>query len=224
MFARFGDLIEQSGMNFSFSIGRSNSMYGCREIKGMCDPLLLLPAPFLKIYPRMLYSYKLIKEPPDFSKHSYYFRYYPRMIVRLYGKSSAGKVELVPATHWIVGTCSPKDDGNDIAYNVAVNVDLRTIVEEELHCQIKNLHETDNTNEVTKSIETQMPDLKDEIVANLNRILSTEEKKFKDLGNIIKIGFASELRILETFVIKFGTEVIQSANINLPKDPTVEAQ
>ena len=145
------------------------------------------------------------------------------MIVRLYGKSSL-VVELVPATHWIVGTCSPKDDGNDIAYNVAVNVDLRTIVEEELHCQIKNLHETDNTNEVTKSIETQMPDLKDEIVANLNRILSTEEKKFKDLGNIIKIGFASELRILETFVIKFGTEVIQSANINLPKDPTVEAQ
>ena len=65
---------------------------------------------------------------------------------------------------------------------MAVDVGLRTIVEEELHAQIGELHETTTTAEVVQKIEENMPELKKEIEANLNRILSTEEKKFKDLG------------------------------------------
>lgn len=145
-------------------------------------------------------------------------------MVRIYRQTEDGQeVILVPSTHWIVGTHTPlANERCLISYNVAVNVDLSTIVEEELHDQIPNLHDTQNTQQVTERIDRENPALRDEIVANLNRILSTEEKKFKDLGNMLRIECASELRILQNFVDCFEHEVIKSTDIVLPPDPTAE--
>jgi len=58
-----------------------------------------------------------------------------------------------------------------------------------------------------------MPELKIEIEQNLNRILSTEEKKFQDLGEVLSVECASELRILDEFVKKFEAEVIENTEI-----------
>lgn len=223
-FNRFKNLVEQSG--FSFSVGRCNSMYGACEIKGLYDPVILLSAPFLKIYPRLLYSLNFIKNAVDFSQHQYYFRYYPKMLVRLYAKTADGKETiLIPSTHWIMGTHHRTPDGKtSISYNVAVNVDLNTIVEEELHGQIPNLHDTSDRQEIVKKLETEMPELKAEIEANLNRILSTEERKFRELGNTLRIEFASELQTMESFIDKFENAVIQTTPINMPSDPTVQTK
>lgn len=221
-FLRFKELVEQSGLGFSFTVGRCNSMYGACEVKGMYDPFLLLAAPYLKIYPRLLYSNNFIKTNPDFEKHDYYFRYYPKLLVRLYSKNDQG-TKLIPSTYWLLGTHNVSETGRTIvSYNVAVNVNLHTIVEEELHGQIPNLHDTLNTQDTVKKIENENPKLKEEIEANLNRILSTEEKKFKDLGNLIRLEFSSELRYMQIFIDKFENEVIQSAEINVPNDPTVQ--
>lgn len=220
MIQRFKATVERPEFGFTFEIGRANSMYGEKEIKGLFDPVLLLPAPFLKIYPRLLYTYKFIEEPPDFDCHEYFFRYYPKMTVRVYlKKGDKGDLILQPSQHWIIGAHGHKDKKHSISYNVAVAVDLRTIVEEELHAQIPNLHGTTTTADVVKDIEEKKPDLKKEIEANLNRILSTEEKKFLDLGDTLRVEHASELRILENFVNKFEGEVICKTDINLPPDP-----
>ena len=162
----------------------------------------------------------VIKKTLDFDFHEYFFRYYPKMTVRIYAEKDAkGKWILKPSQHWIIGTHGHVDKKHIISYNVAVDVDLRTIVEEELHAQIANLHETTTVAEVVKNIEEKNPNLKLEIEANLNRILSTEEKKFKELGNILRVEYASELRILENFVNKFEEEVIRATSINMPPDP-----
>jgi hypothetical protein len=220
-YMRFKELVEQSG--FAFTIARCNSMYGVCELKALYDPYLILSAPFLKIYPRLLYSNGFIKEMPDFEKYEYFFRYYPKMLVRQYVKDG-DKTKLVPTTHWILGTHNKGADGRTIiSYNVAVNVNLHTIVEEELHGQIQDLHNTTDTSKVVKQIETINPSLKKEIEENLNRILSTEEKKFKDLSSIIRVEMSSELRSFQSFIDKFENDVIQSTEINLPPDPTVAA-
>jgi hypothetical protein len=221
MIQRFKATVEKPEFGFTFEIGRANSMYGAREIRGMFDPYLLLPAPFLKIYPRLLYAHNFIKESPDFDAHEYFFRYYPKMTVRIYIKQDEqGKWILHPSQHWVIGAHGQIEKRHVISYNVAVAVDLRTIVEEELHAQIPNLHKTVTVEDVVKNIEERKPDLKKEIEANLNRILSTEEKKFMDLGDTLRVEHASELRILEDFVTKFEEEVICKTPINLPPDPT----
>jgi hypothetical protein len=221
MIQRFKATVERPEFGFSFGIGKSNSMYGKKEIRGLFDPVLVLPAPFLKIYPRLLYTNGFLKESPDFSGHEYFFRYYPKMIVRVYVKQDAeGKWILEPSQHWIIGTHSHGDKNDVISYNVAVDVGLGTIVEEELHAQIPDLHSTMTVAEVVKNIEEKNLDLKKEIEANLNRILSTEEKKFMDLGDTLRVEHASELRILEDFVTKFEEEVIYRTTVNLPPDPT----
>jgi hypothetical protein len=220
LFARFQNLVQQPEFGFSFTIGQANSMYGSREIRNMCDPYLLLPAPFLKIYPRLLYSYNFIKQTENLGKHEYYFRYYPKMIVRIYEETN-GVTKLRPSAHWIIGTHTETDNKRHlISYNVAVDVDLSTIIEEELHAQIENLHQTTNTNELTKKVQNEMPDLKQEIEANLNRILTTEEKRFLDLGDMLRVNCASELRLLKNFVNDFENEIIQSTELNLPPDPS----
>lgn len=219
---RFKETVEKPEFGFTFEIGRANSMYGAKEVKRLFDPNLLLPAPFLKIYPRLLYEYDFIKEPADFGCHEYFFRYYPKMTVRVYfKKDNNGNYVLQPSQHWIIGTHGIRDTKHVISYNVAVLVDLRTIVEEELHAQIANLHGTVTVADVVKSIEEKNPELKREIEANLNRILSTEERKFRDLGNTLKVEYASELRILQNFVNKFEEEIICKTGINLPPDPAV---
>jgi hypothetical protein len=225
-FVRFKDVAEQSGLGFSFSIGRCNSMFGVSEMKGLYDPVLLLAAPFLKIYPRLIYSHNFIQKTVDFGQHNYYFRYYPKMLVRVYVKTEDGKeTKLIPSTHWLMGSHNRTVDGKTIiSYNVAVNVDINTIVEEELHGQIPNLHDTNSRQDIVKKIETDMPELRNEIESNLNRILSTEEKKFKELGNILRVEFASELRTMDAFIKKFENDVVQSAILNLVPDPTVQTQ
>lgn len=220
---RFKKTVEKPEFGFKFQIGKSNSMYGNREIRGMFDPHLLLEAPFLKVYPRLLYSHNFIEETPDFNSHEYYFRYYPRMIVRIYQSRESGESYLEPSSHWVVGAHTPiaGTTRHLISYNLAVTVDLGTIVEEELHAQIEELHGTTTKVDIVQQIEDTMPELKEEIELNLNRILSTEEKKFKDLGNVLRVEYASELRILDNFVNKFESEVIQSIDIRLPQDPTI---
>jgi hypothetical protein len=221
-FMRFKELIEKSELGFSFTVSRCTSMYGACELKTLYDPFLILAAPYLKIYPRLLYSDGFINKTPEFEKHDYYFRYYPKMLVRVYAKTGEN-TKLLPSTHWILGSHNLDAKGRTmISYNVAVNVNLHTLVEEELHGQIHNLHSTNTTQSVVKQIETTNPCLRKEIEENLNRILSTEEKKFKDLGNIIHIEFASELRNMQCFIDKFEGDVIQSAEINSPSDPTVQ--
>jgi hypothetical protein len=223
MIQRFKSTVERPEFGFTFGIGKANSMYGEKEIRGLFDPVLHLSAPFLKIYPRLLYAYGFLKENPDFDSHEYVFRYYPKMIVQIYVRRDAkGKWILEPSQHWIIGTHSfiEETKRHVISYNVAVNVDIRTIVEEELHAQVPDLHETVTVAEIVKKIEEKAPNLKKEIEANLNRILSTEEKKFLDLGDILRVEHASELRILEDFVTKFEEEVICKTSINLPPDPS----
>lgn len=219
---RFKETVELPEFGFTFQIGRSNSMYGVREIRGMYDPILLLPAPFLKIYARLLYEYDFIENSPEFDTHEYFFRYYPKMTVRVYRRNAEGEEILRPSQHWVKGAHSriPTDGRHLITYNVAVNVDLNTIVEEELHARIPDLHQTTTTTEVVQNIDENMPQLKIEIEDNLNRVLSTEEKKFADLGNILRIEKASELRILDNFVNKFEAEIIRSTEIRMPPDPT----
>lgn len=222
LFMRFKATVEKPEFGFTFEIGRANSMYGAREVKGLFDPNLLLPAPFLKIYPRLLCAFNFIKESANFDTHKYFFRYYPKMTVRIYiQKDATGQWLMKPSQHWIIGTHSHRDKAEHISYNVAVDVDLRTIVEEELHAQVPNLHDQLTTvDEIVKQIEQKEPDLKQEIVANLNRILSTEERKFRELGNTLRIEHASELRILENFVTKFEECIICKTDIELPPDPS----
>lgn len=222
MLLRFKATVEKPEFGFTFEIGKANSMYGIKEIKGLFDPNLLLPAPFLKIYPRLLCAYDFLKEPTNFEAHKYFFRYYPKMIVRIYTKQDpTGKWIMKPSQHWIIGTHSHRDKDEFISYNVAVDVDIRTIVEEELHAQIPDLHDNLKTvDDVVKEIEEKKPNLKKEIVANLNRILSTEERKFKELGNTLRVENASELRILERFVTKFEEGIICKTDIALPPDPS----
>lgn len=216
---RFKETVEKPEFGFTFEVGRANSMYGAKEVRGLFDPQLLLPAPFLKIYPRLLCEYDFIKEPESFKYHEYFFRYYPKMTVRIYFKKDDKDLILQPSQHWIIGTHGTRDTKHIISYNVAVLVDLRTIVEEELHAQIPELHSTMTVSDVVKNIEEKNPELKKEIEANLNRILSTEERKFRELGNTLRVEYASELRILENFVNKFEEQIMCKTEINLPPDP-----
>jgi len=210
----FENTVQRPEFGFDFELGRVDSMYGVREVLGLRDPYLVLPAQFLKVYPRLLYAYGFLKRPRNFENYRYFFRYYPKMVVPIYEqRQNSREIFQQPSYHWILGTHWQRDREHHISYNVAVEVNLRTIIEEELHGQIEGLHDTTTVSNIVEDIENQMPELKKEIEQNLNRILSTEEKKFQDLGEVLSVENASEIRILEQFVIKFETEVIENTEI-----------
>lgn len=211
---RFQNTVTKPEFGFTFGLGRANSMYGIREVVGLFDPYLTLPAKFLKIYPRLLYSHGFLTIPTNFENYKYFFRYYPKMIVQVY-KQRQGTQEVYQetSTYWVLGTHSQVSNENHISYNVAVEVNLDTIIEEELHGQIEQLHSANPVADIVRNIQEKMPELKLEIEQNLNRILTTEEKKFQDLGDVLRIENASELRILDQFVTMFEAEVMESTQI-----------
>jgi len=214
MLHRFEQTAERPEFGFTFEPGRASSMFGVRQIVDLFDPYLVLPAQFLKIYPRLLYSNGFLEEPPNFENFKYFFRYYPKMSVPVFRRrQETNEIYQEPSQHWVIGTHGIVGDEHHISYNVAVEVGLGTIIEEELHGQTEEVHGTTRVEDVVKDIEDRMPELKIEIEQNLNRILSTEEKKFQDLGEVLSVECASELRILDEFVKKFEAEVIENTEI-----------
>lgn len=214
MLHRFEHTAERPGFGFAFEPARATSMYGVREVVGLFDPHLVLPAQFLKIYPRLIYLNGFLQEPSHFEKFKYFFRYYPKMVVPIFRqREGTGEVYQEPSHYWVKGTHGVVGDEHHISYNVAVEVDLNTIIEEELHAQTEGVHGTTTVVDIVRDIEEKMPELKIEIEQNLNRILSTEEKIFQDLGEALSIEGASELRILDQFVKKFEAEVIENTEI-----------
>lgn len=125
-----------------------------------------------------------------------------------------GEIELMPSHHWVKGTHAHRDGITNISYNVAVEVDLSTIIEEELHAQIEDLHHTDTVETIEHRIREENPDLAIEIEQNLNKILSTEEKKFYDMGDTLREECSSELRVLDKFIEKFECETIENSRTN----------
>jgi hypothetical protein len=211
---RFENVVEHPDHGFNFELGRARSMFGPREVTTY-DPVLTHKAQFLKIYPRLLYQYGFINTPQNLNSYNYFFRYIPKMVVPIYHNISGNpEPVLSPSQLWTEGTCLSVNGQVSISYNVAVEVSLRTIIEEELHVQIPDLHGTNTVTETVERIQREMPDLKAEMEANLNRILTTEEKRFANAGEAIRIDMASELRLLEDFVTTFEREVIESTELN----------
>lgn len=212
LFLEFEEIVERNKYGFQFEMGTVTTMFGIREIDVLYDPFFSHAAQFLKLYPRLLYSYGFIETPPCFDEHKYFFRYFPKMVTPRYDELREGSSETIqtPSMYCMSGTRGGLGEEHTISYNVTIEVGLGTVVEEELHCQTEELHGTDIVEDVVRNIEDRMPELKVEIEDNLNRILSTEEKKFSDLGEALRLESASELQIFNYFVQKFEAEVIEN--------------
>ena len=194
--------IEESAGAFGFKhdVSRGRGMAGEKEIRTQ-RMNFFLPFDGLRIYPRLLYSEGYLPKPSNFEKHRYYFTYYPKVLMPIFKKTEKKTWEALLSHHWTVGTHRhiKKTKEHLIAYNVSVPVNLATIVEEELHTLGKKVHGKTTREDILNMIRTRDPNLEKEIELNLNHILSAEEKRFRDFGDLIREEKSPEMRKLETF-------------------------
>lgn len=211
IFQKFEQTAERADFGFDFSVSPSSSMFGDREFRNIRDPILILPAQYLKIYARLIYANDFLTQPESFDEWRYFLRYYPKIIVNVYKRIQGTQdFRVFPCHHWNIGSHGIRGSEHLISYNVTVPVDIGTVVEEELHGQEARVHETTNRGDIVNRIRDSMPELIEEIEGNLNLILSAEERRFKELGGVLRTENSSELRTLETFVELFEEEVIES--------------
>jgi hypothetical protein len=169
------------------------------------------PAQYLKIYPRLIYANGYLEQPESFDTFRYFLRYAPKMIVNIFQRvPNSSNYTPIPTHVGTVGSHTPAGTEHWIAYNVAMAVNIDTIVEEELHAQTTSVHGTTATSDVVARIRSSSPQLTAEIVGNLNLILSAEETKFKQLGDILRTEYPAELETLHNFVEMVEMEVIAS--------------
>ena len=114
-------------------------------------------------------------------------------------------------THWTIGTHRYIKETKEhlIAYNVSVPVNLATIIEEELHALGEKVHGGTKREDILNEIRNKDPNLQKEIELNLNHILSAEEKRFRDFGNLILEERSPEIRKLKTFCNLFENTLIE---------------
>ena len=109
----FNDFVERHG--FFFAIALINTLMGVREFKNIKEPLLIYPAQYLKIFPRLLYLSKFIPTPKSM-EHLYFVRYYPHVLVNVYEEELAtGEIEPRVGYHWVLGTHVTSDHENMIS-------------------------------------------------------------------------------------------------------------
>ncbi len=211
IFRRFIELVQRPDFGFTLRAGKARTMYGEREFRGVKTPYLNYPAQYLRIYARLLYKYGFLPAPTSFDSHKYFLLYMPKKLVYVY-KRINGSQELQPfvTQHRINGSHSMQNKQHNIVYNVAVPLDLGVIVEEELHALGREIHGTTRKADIVKRITEENPNLVTEIESNLNLILSSEEKRFKEIGERLRIEESSELDKLRKFVNLFEDEVIAS--------------
>lgn len=216
----FEETVEKPDFGFDFFIGPTASMLGDREFQNIRDPLLIRPAQYLKIYARLIYANEFLTEPQSFDSYRYFLRYYPNMIVTVYKRIQGSEnFNLIPGHYWVTGSHTTRDSNHLISYNVTAPVGISTIVEEELHGQETLVHGTTTKEEIVNQIRSSRPEIIEEIEENMNLILSAEEKRFKELGDVLRVENSSELRTLETFVELFEKEVIESTRVNSSPTP-----
>lgn len=189
----------------------SKSMYGTVELE-MKRANLFFPVPGLSVYPRLLYYKGYLPETDDFDKHEYFFMYYPKLIRPHF---TTGPKPIV-SMGWTRGTASYEKEVDKymIAYNVAVPVNIHTVIEEELHALRIRAHGLPVVDEIQKQIEEKDPSLKRDIEDSLNRILSTEENRFRQLGDLLQREYSSELHLMNDFISKFETSIIESVTLS----------
>lgn len=173
---------------------------------------MFLPIPGLSVYPRLLYYKGYLPEPIDFEKHEYFFMYYPKLIRPRFTKNSEGTLKTMITMGWTGGTMRYDKDADKylIAYNVAVPVNIRVIIEEELHSLGGKVHGLPTVDEIVSQIESKDPTLIRDIEDSLNRVLSTEENRFKELGDLLQKEYSSELNLMKEFIVKFEVSIIES--------------
>lgn len=203
--------IEISAETFGFKhdFGKARGMYGEREIETRRINFYL-SFDGLKIYPRLLYSEGYLPKPEDFEAHRYFFTYLPKVLMPIFQKQGTDSWKITLSQHWTIGSHRYIKDKKEhlIAYNVSVPVNLRTIIEEELHSLGENVHGTTKTEDVLTSLRSKDPNLEKEIELSLNHILSAEEKRFRDFGDLIQKEKAPEIRILRAFCNLFEKTII----------------
>lgn len=210
VFSNFENTAKKPDLGFVVSIVQSDSMYGDREVR-TSEYLFLRPAQYLKIYPRLIYTNGYLEQPESFDTFRYFLRYAPKVIVNIFQRvPNSSNYTPIPTHVGTVGSHTPAGTEHWIAYNVALAVNIDTIVEEELHAQTTSVHGTTATSDVVARIRSSSPQLTAEIVGNLNLILSAEETKFKQLGDILRTEYPAELETLHSFVEMVEMEVIES--------------
>ncbi len=215
MLGGFRETVERPEFGFEFNVARTTSMLGEREFEGIGDPFLILPVQYLKMYPRLLYSKGFLRQPEAFSSFRYYLRYLPKTIVNVYKwDPETSEYLAIPNHYWIRGGHSAGDE-QSISYNVAVRVEVATMIEEELHAQGVPVHGRPVVRETVEKIRCSEPGLIEEMEENLNLVLSAKGWRFRELGEELRRENSSELRNLEQFVDLFEREVIESTRIRL---------
>jgi hypothetical protein len=210
MLGSFRETVERPEFGFEFNVARTTSMFGEREFQDVADPFLILPAQYLKMYLRLLYSKGFLRQPEEFASFRYYLRYLPKTIVNVYKwDPETSEYIAIPNHYWIRGGHAAGDE-QSISYNVAVRVEVATIIEEELHA-----HGRPVVGETVEKIRGSEPGLIEEIEENLNLVLSAEGWRFRELGEALRRENSSELRNLEQFVDLFEREAIESTRIRL---------
>jgi hypothetical protein len=202
---RFNDFVERHG--FFFAIALIDTLMGVREFKNIKEPLLIYPAQYLKIFPRLLYLSNFLSNPISM-EHLYFVRYYPHVLVKIYDENvDTGEIEPKLGYHWVLGTHVTSDHENMISYNVAGEVGVGTIIEEELHAHRVHVHGKPIRGEILLRVIESSPDLVYEIERTLSLVMESEEKRFQVLGIELRKDRPNELRGLEKFVKSFEKEV-----------------
>jgi hypothetical protein len=194
--------IEISADKFGFihNFGGARAMFGSKEVTTR-RMNFFLPFDGLRVYPRLLYSEGYLPTPKDFNLHRYFFTYLPLLLGLFYKKKEDGSEEPVLSVGATAGSHrkDKKSGEHWIAYNVSVPINMGVIIEEELHSHGDKIHGTTNVQEVLKAIQTNDPQLQNEIELNLNGILSVEEQKFRSFGNLMTQEKTPDLRKMKVF-------------------------
>jgi hypothetical protein len=193
-------------------VGHARGMHGEREAV-LHIRHLYFPCAGLKLYPKLLYSAGYIPRPADFNRHRYYFAYYPPVLVPAYKREKDSTWSVVrlrqrttTGTHWYIKA----NNEHRIAYNIASPITLYTIIEEELHAQGQSIHGTSTIKEIIAQIESQDPDLKNEVASSLNRVLSTETQRYQQYGDHLTSVHMPLLQLLTRFSTLFENQLITS--------------
>jgi hypothetical protein len=203
--------IEDSADEFGFrhGLGKAKGMSGEKEVATQ-RMNFYLPFDGLRIYPRLLYSEGYLPKLGDFETHRYYFTYHPKVLMPIFTKLADRSWETTLSQHWTIGSHTYVAERKEhwIAYNVSAQVNLRTIIEEELHCLSEEVHGTTKTDDVLNAIRAKDPTLEKEIGLNLDHILSAEEERFRAFGNLMDNEMFPEIRKLQSFCNLFEETLI----------------
>ena len=139
-------------------------------------------------------------------------RYFPRMLVTTYQKSENG-IQRTIGYQNVRGTHVTTDHESIISYNIVDNVDLGTIIEEELHAHRVHVHGVSLTSDLERKMRESSPDVAFEIEKIVGIVLEAEKEKFKTLGETLRNERNDTIQELENFNKRYEEKIRALAKV-----------